>query len=197
MRAGYQRFVGGHETFEEAPEQDVAHEFRVVTGRGGAEQLDRRVRTVCERAKHLVLGAGQAGSRMGQLLKHAQDSGTHIGEGAAGSVQKGCKRLRGVLTERRPYGGGRFEVVIGDGAGPRLEPEDRLRAVVAQIGVRLHEHQFAVRQSLACEKIQNLHQLELIVEIVLEPQLDPVMGVVSGHSRIPLGESSSEYPCRT
>ncbi len=100
--------------------------------------------------------------------------------------------LRGDVVRRGrrevgPQTGRQVEVARRDGPGALDEAEDRVGSLRPEEIVGLHELD-ATGPFGRRKKRENLDQLELIVEIMLEPQLDRVEIGVPLHDRVALGE---------
>lgn len=92
------------------------------------------------------------------------------------AVKEIVPRLRPRPTKGLPCFAGKHELLIRDRALEALEGGKAVGRLPAQKVRGLHQEQRALVKPVMVEPIEDLEKLQLIVEIVLEPQGDPAEG---------------------
>src|SRR5439155_6579806 len=155
------------QTCEAAPDPGIAVERRLLARLVRGEQLVRQPRAVCEQLEQLTLAARQSRRHVGELLEQAAEGRREV-------------RQRGAVLPQKRLDRGRLG--RGERAPPRTaELDDRRRELTAPGPERLQARRIELAQEdcwidelLEARSAagEDLEQLQLVVEVVLEPEDD-------------------------
>ena len=186
-QAGDQRHRAEGKVVEQAEDAPVAHEGGLLLGDHLMEELCRPAGAVGDGRKQRLLGAAEAGSRRRQLLEKAFERWAQERQRPFRLAKAGGDALRARRGKVGPDAGGQRQIGRRHGPCPLSKAEDGVGGLRAEKVVGLDQHK-AVARCLAGEVSQHLDELELVVEVVLEPQLDGVEIAVGAETGVALGE---------
>ena len=157
---------------EARPHPRVAEERRLLGALGGDEDLERRPAAVADRLERLALGAAQAVPGRGQLLEVAAQRRAEVRQRRRVRGQQRFDRLRPGRADRLPGELRERDLVAAHrrAAGPEGAELGGLHLAEEAVGEDRLD-----RVGAAVDGVEDLDELQLVVEVVLEPDHDDLV----------------------
>ncbi|WP_261403191.1 hypothetical protein [Chenggangzhangella methanolivorans] len=166
-----QRPVAERQPVEPAKEAGVAQKLRVVLFAHAAEEFAGGRLLARKMRQRPLLGEGEPHQRVGQLRQQAVQRAAKIGQGAGIGLGEIGEPMGGRRSERLPSLAREALLLVRHRRGRLGEAPHRVRSLMAEIVVGLDEME-PLETIFTAEEVEDLQQLQLVVEVVLEPDLD-------------------------